>query len=165
MTIKDSISFIETKKRLVILGIVIFSILLGVFYSFYLGENLTYFDEQSYYTIARNIKEVGFFSLNGSTPTAYRPPGYPFLLAFLMLSNEHIIFLRIFNYLAFALSIYLLYKILCRHSNPLAGILSAFICLCYPIFFTQPAHFILKLLLGHYFYLLFSLFSDMKNCP
>jgi hypothetical protein len=62
-----------------------------------LGNILRFEDERQYMSIARNLVDVGAYSINGNTPTAYRPPSWPLLLAVGNLISYNVIWLRLIN--------------------------------------------------------------------
>jgi hypothetical protein len=62
-----------------------------------LGDILRFADEQEYMSIARNLVDLGAYSINGNTPTAYRPPSWPLLLAVGNLISHNVIWLRLIN--------------------------------------------------------------------
>ena len=62
-----------------------------------LGDILRFADEYQYMSIARNLVDLGVYSINGNTPTAYRPPSWPLLLAVGNLISYNVIWLRLIN--------------------------------------------------------------------
>jgi hypothetical protein len=115
--------FVVQKERAVIAALVVAAILLGSAYSLYLGNNLRYPDEEDYYSIAVNLVNIQVYTIDGSHPTAFRPPGYPLILAFFAFVNSSVIFLRIINFIALGVSIYLLHRILREQVAPLYGVI------------------------------------------
>jgi len=77
-------------------------------YSVRLGSALRFVDEQDYYAIAENLVHRHGYSLDGVNPTAFRPPGYPLLLAFFTSLGANVVVLRILNYIMLAASMLLL---------------------------------------------------------
>ena len=73
-------------------------IVAGTAYSIILGPELVYSDERQYYQITRNIIAGHGFSLDGLTPTAYRPPGYPLFLLLPLSVNDSVHTARIVNF-------------------------------------------------------------------
>ena len=134
--LSSPISYLEKNKR-PILGLVItLYVLAGVIYSFYLGSNLRYLpDELDYFTLASNLAFKGQYSLDGSQPTAYRPPGYPLFLAPLRLSGLNVIGLRMVNFFVLGLCIFILYKILQERFSSPAGLIAALLAALYPVVF------------------------------
>lgn len=133
--IKQLLSVIEQENSTILVVLISTVVLSGTLYSFYLGNNLRYKDEQDYYNIASNIITVYQYSLDGDHPTAYRPPGYPLILALLMLTGAGIVYLRILNFIALGLCIYLTHKILKKQSSPFAANVGALLVVCYPVLF------------------------------
>jgi hypothetical protein len=114
--------------------LILFTFLAGVAYSISLKNHFRYHDEKEYFLIAQNIATHGTFSISDDEPTAWRPPGYPFLLAPFIWAGADVIGCRIVNFVFFCLGLYLIYHFLARHSK-LAGILGIFLVLCYPVLF------------------------------
>lgn len=108
--------------------------LAGIGYSFYLGDHLIYHDEKQYYQIAKNLVENRIYSLDGKEITAWRPPGYPFFLSLFIQLGANIPMLRIANFIAFCLSIYMIASFL-QNRSKLAGLLSACMLIAYPVLF------------------------------
>jgi len=107
----------------------------GAVYSFVLGPDLHYYDERDYVGFAHGIVELGHYSRDGTTPTAIRPPGYPFFLAPWVALGANPPVLRTLNFACLAASILLLYVLARRIGGALAGVLASALALFYPIFF------------------------------
>lgn len=133
--VSQIIVFVVQKERAVIAALVVAAILLGSAYSLYLGNNLRYPDEEDYYSIAVNLVTSQVYTIDGSHPTAFRPPGYPLILAFFALVNSSVIFLRIINFIALGVSIYLLHRILREQVAPLSGVIGGLLVFAYPVLF------------------------------
>jgi 4-amino-4-deoxy-L-arabinose transferase-like glycosyltransferase len=116
---------------LVALGL---SLVIGVGYAIVLGSQLRYFDEQVYVTLTRSMAHGHGFSLDGNQPTAYRPPGYIFLLlpAYLV-SGGSIFAMRLVGVLALTGSVWFAYLLGRRVHSPATGALAAFVVACYPL--------------------------------
>ena len=123
------------RERFIFWGIIVFILIFGFAYSLYLGSNFRYPDEKDYYTIARNIAFTYQRSLDGIHPSAYHCPGYPFLLSIFIFFGANIVFLRFLNFIALALSVYLLYRILKEEAPNLSGVISSLLVICYPVLF------------------------------
>jgi hypothetical protein len=130
------ITFLEKKNRPIILSLIAFYVLVGAIYSFYLGNELRYLpDEADYFSLATNFAFKGQYSLDGVRLTAYRPPGYPLLLALFRLIGFNVVGLRILNYFALGFGIFVLFKLLEERFATLAGLLGAFLVMAYPVVF------------------------------
>ena len=106
------VTFVERQGRRIIVLLLAALLLFGIAYSYYLGNSLRYPDEREYYTLAMNLVNRQIYTLDGQIPTAFRSPGYPFILAVLSLLSPSVLFLRIANFILLSLSIYVLYRIL-----------------------------------------------------
>lgn len=109
--------------------------LAGLIYSISLGNELRFPDEQEYYTLAGNLTKTFHYTLDGKTLTAFRPPGYPFLLAFLKFFGSNIVLLRIANYFFLSAAVILLFRLLSKKVNELSGLICLFLIILYPVIF------------------------------
>lgn len=134
-TIRQLMSLVEAKEHRIVLSLIFLVILGGILYSFYIGDNLQFSDEVQYYTIAKNITLKHMYTLDGIKPTAMLPPGYPLLLSFFISLGASITHLRILNFVALGLSIYLLYLIVKNLSSQFAGLIAVVLVICYPALF------------------------------
>lgn len=127
---------IQRRGRYVLLIIIGLVIVFGAVYSIYLGDVLRYQpDEADYYALARNIAHSRFYSLDGFSPTAFRPPGYPLILSLFYLLGARVVILRSLNFIILGISIYLVYKILSQGSSILAAVMGALFAVLYPVNF------------------------------
>ena len=130
------ITFIEQRNGLIPAVFVILTTLFGIIYSLYLGDTLRFLpDESDYISIASNLARKGKYSLDGETATAFRAPGYPFVLAGLRVFNANTVLLRIVNYIFLGISIYVVYLILRERSSPVAAVLGGGLVIAYPVLF------------------------------
>jgi hypothetical protein len=125
---------IEKNAFRISLLIIFLTFFAGVGYAFYLGQSIRYIDEMEYLAIAQNIVDKGIFSMNGKLPTAWRPPGYPFLLTPVIYFGGGLLALRILNFVGLCASMALIYLFLKRVSW-LASVIGILWVLCYPILF------------------------------
>ena len=123
----------ERSKTISRVGVMLIFVL-GVGYSIMLGDTIRFADERDYMEIARNIVEHGEFSRKQGTPTAYRPPLYPLLLASLASLKVPVVGMRIVNFLLLGLSALLLSKITLAAGQRIAAALIPFVVLGYPLF-------------------------------
>mgnify|MGYP007051337546 CR=1 len=79
-------------------------LLCGLGYSLYLGDALRFPDEGQYYRIAVHLAAGDGYTLDGVTPTAIRPPGYPLFLALFVRLGAPVIGLRYLNFIMLALA-------------------------------------------------------------
>ena len=117
--------FAETKDRQIVLTLSALVLIVGIPYSLFRGDHLTYLDAQSFYKIANNLAFAQFFSEDGQHPTAWRAPGYPFFLSVPVWLGADIAHLRMLNFVALSLSIYVLSATLRSVASPLAGLTAA----------------------------------------
>lgn len=68
------------------------------------AHGVTFPDEREYLAIAGNLLRRGFYSLDGTTPTAYRTPGFPFWLAAWSLISDGVMWLKAVNLACWVIS-------------------------------------------------------------
>lgn len=115
----------RTAMGLVLLG--------GLMYSILMGDAIRYPDEQEYHTIASHVVELGRYSLDGETPTAYRPPGYPLFQTVFIMPGGGVALLRFLNFMLLAATIGLVYRLGLRHASPAFAALACLWFLAYPV--------------------------------
>jgi len=135
------VSFIEANSSLIIAALVIFVIFAGMAYSFYLKDSIRYGDERDYYVLAKNIVAKHSYTVDGVSPTAFRAPGYPFFLSLFVFLGWGMPYIRILNFIALGISIYLVYLIIKRLSSKFATIIGALLVICYPVLFYAAGTF------------------------
>lgn len=116
-----------------------------------------------YFQIANNLINHFSFSLDGSSPTALRMPGYPFFLAvaFKILRNWWaVLFLQ--NAIA-GLSAVILYSIAKKWLSPLQALLAAGIWAFEPYSIDIPSQFLNETLYTFFLLLVIFLFIQYKN--
>ena len=128
------IQTIEKHAQNLLYVLIATSLILGIFYSLYLGDLFRFYDEGEYYTIAQNIVTKGFVTINGTDPSAWRPPGYPFWLSIFIKAGANLFLLRMINFVLNGLSLFLIYKIL-ENRSKLTGLIGAVLFSLYPLFF------------------------------
>jgi hypothetical protein len=111
-------------------------------YCLKLGSSVRYFDERSYLAIARGLARHGHFSLDGHSPTAFRPPAWPMVLAVGYWLHLSVAGLRGVNVL-FGLWSIASAAILGRRltSSELGGVLAGALCAFYPLSIYTAATF------------------------
>ena len=130
-----SLHFLERKAKFIFYCLLFIYLFAGIIYSISLGNNLRYPDEQEYYTLAGNFADTFHYTLDGKTLTAFRPPGYPFLLAFLKICGFDIILLRTANFFFLFFTILLAFKLLSKKVSALTGLICLFLLIIYPVTF------------------------------
>jgi hypothetical protein len=130
-----TLNFAEKKRRVILLAATVLFLCGGTVYSISLGNQLRYPDELQYVTIAQNLVQSRIYSLDGISPTAYRPPIYPFSLALIQMAGGGIFAFRMFNFVLLAATAWLVNEELSRRAPPLTGFLASFLLLGYPVAF------------------------------
>jgi hypothetical protein len=129
------LEFVEGRERNIVLTLCGLVLCAGVFYSYSLGPGMQYGDEVDHYVLAKNLVSTGSYTLTTTNPTAFRPPGYPWLLAPFVALGADIPLLRMLNFIALSCTIYLLYVLVARLATPFAGLAAAILVCCYPVLF------------------------------
>jgi hypothetical protein len=102
------VRFIADHEQNAALTIVFAVFLLGTALALRSGNAMRFPDELDYHKLAQSILAGdGYVSENGS-PTAYRPPGWPYVLAAIYALSPHPLAVKLFNAAAYALTAWLL---------------------------------------------------------
>ncbi|MCI5207276.1 MAG: hypothetical protein D3910_00425 [Candidatus Electrothrix sp. ATG2] len=108
---------------------------IGIVYSFYLGNSLSWPDERDYISLARSMMENHIYSIDGIHPTARRAPGLPFILYIIFQLGGEILHVRLFQFALYSLSILLIFQLLKSWRLIFAGVLASILIPCYPVLF------------------------------
>ncbi|GMR11737.1 MAG: hypothetical protein BMS9Abin28_2577 [Anaerolineae bacterium] len=127
--------FLDRHGRLILAGVLIVQVVGGSIYAISLGDAIVFADERDYLNLATNLWEKHLYTQGGLNPTAFRPPGYPLILSLGYGLGGRVVHLRILNFVALAISTYLLNRMLKRNGQPLGATLSSLIVLGYPVLF------------------------------
>jgi 4-amino-4-deoxy-L-arabinose transferase-like glycosyltransferase len=161
-------NWVRGKETPLVLILAFFVGIAGALYSLYLGGTLDFADEREYISIASNLALRGVFSLDGIHPTAYRPPGYPFLLAAFIKLGAGVMLLRLVNFAFLIGTIVLIYILAIRICSKEAGMISAVLVLCYPVLFYTAGTLYPQTLAGLLFILAVIPFAssrvELKRC-
>jgi 4-amino-4-deoxy-L-arabinose transferase-like glycosyltransferase len=128
-----ALEWLEANSRRIALGAVVLALVLAGGYAVIVGGGLRFADEQVYTDLARQLASGHGYS-DGGTPTAYRPPGYPFLLLpFYLLGGGSVVVLRLAGVLCFGGAVWFTYLVGRRTGSAAAGALAAAVLACYPL--------------------------------
>jgi 4-amino-4-deoxy-L-arabinose transferase-like glycosyltransferase len=127
------LSFVDTHAHRIAYWAAGLYALAGTLYALSLGDTLRYYDEQVYVQLANTLVDKGIYSLNGVDSTAYRPPGYPFLLAIVDKLGGGIVVMRLLGVIALGAAVLLAYRIGVRIHGRVAGAVAAVIMAAYPL--------------------------------
>ncbi len=128
-------AFLLRHRRFLLRAGVLFFLFFGLGYSLYLGDELRYPDEGQYYRIAVHLAAGDGYTLDGVTPTAIRPPGYPLFLALFVRLGAPIVVLRYLNFIMLALAPLLIRGILRSEKAEQGAGLSAVLLVFYAVLF------------------------------
>jgi 4-amino-4-deoxy-L-arabinose transferase-like glycosyltransferase len=99
-----------------------------------LGNRIRFYDEREYLAIGRHIADDGAVQIYDGTPTAYRTPGYPLVLAVPRLLGLGHGPARFANFVFLALTIAAAYALAHALAGRAAGALAAVLTAAYPFF-------------------------------
>jgi 4-amino-4-deoxy-L-arabinose transferase-like glycosyltransferase len=126
--------WLNEHARTIALVAVAVSVMIAGGYALFLGTELRYFDEQVYVTLTHSLAHNHIFSLDGVQSTAYRPPGYAFiLLPVYLVSGGSVLAMRMIGVAALAGSVWFTYLIGRRVHSPATGAVAAAVVACYPL--------------------------------
>ena len=128
------LGWLDIHSRQIAFGAVVVSLLVAGGYAVILGDQLRYLDEGVYLQLTQAMAEGhGYSTGAGTDPTAYRPPGYPFLLLPIhLLTGGSILAMRFVAVLCLAGAVWFGY-LLGRRISPAVGALTAVGIACYPL--------------------------------
>lgn len=128
--------FLGRRHQAIAAATALLLVLAGAAYSVVLGDALRYLpDERDYVTLAERLESGGGYSLDGQHPSAYRAPGYPFLLAALRALGAGVVGYRLLNFVLLALMVWVVHAILLEQASPQAAALGPLLAAAYPLFF------------------------------
>jgi hypothetical protein len=129
------------KKSAILLAILAgFFILFMLTYAIRTGNTIRYPDEAEYLQLARNLAATGHYTLNGTLPTAYRPPAYPLFLAAGIKLGLPVPALRVITASTLLACMALLYILLHKTSVAQAR-LAVLLVMAYPVLFYTASTF------------------------
>lgn len=132
----------EPRARAVALALSGLVLALAIPYSFlYLGNQLPYLEESNYLALATNMARRASYSVDGVRSTAWWPPGYPLALVLPVWLGANIPTLRLFNFAALALAVYMMYAMVRNIATPATGLLAAALVVGYPVLFYAAGTF------------------------
>lgn len=134
-TIIGAQAFLEKYQKVIIHSATLFFLVGGFCYSLYLGNDLRFPDERKYYSLAVNLVKGNGYTIDGENPTAILTPGYPLFLSIFVKFGASPIFLRYLNFIALALCLYVIKKILDRESTKSGLALSSLLLAGYGVLF------------------------------
>jgi len=111
----------------------ILSFLCGSVVAIHAGPLLRYPDEREWTALAANLATKHVYALDGIHPTAFRPPGFPFLLSLWVVVGIGNVGLRFVNLGIFLLSEVLLVLLAHKLFSKCAGAISVLLVLAYPV--------------------------------
>lgn len=127
-------AWLNTHATGIAISAVVANLILTGGYAVRLGSVVRFHDEQVYLDIVSSMAYDKGFTVDGVNPTAYRPPGYPFLLLpFHLATGGSVVALRLVGVLALAGSVWFVYLLGRRAHTPATGAIAAVVVACYPL--------------------------------
>jgi hypothetical protein len=120
----------KSKQITILLIILLFIISTGI--SISSGNELRYPDEYDYHTLAKNVLFGKGFVNDKFEPTAFRPPGYPFIISIVYRIYPHPLSVKLLNTIAYSFTA-LLISFLVIKINPDSQIFAPLLFLFYPV--------------------------------
>jgi hypothetical protein len=111
------------------------SLVVGVAYSIWLGDQTRFPDEVEYLQLASSLANRSTYSYDGETPSTFRPPGYVFFLSIPAAVSNNVIALRSINFVAYSTSIVLAFLLSRRIGGQLTAALTVLLIAAYPVLF------------------------------
>jgi hypothetical protein len=109
----ENLSIRITDWRLGFLPVAVVMTIFGVGALLLQGGDLSFPDEKEYVQLGRQLLRSAYFSYDGTAATAFRPPGYPFVIAGLSALRDSNIFIKGFNVGCWIATAYVMF-VLCR---------------------------------------------------
>ena len=117
-----------------------FTLVAGLAYCLKLGSQVRYADEADYLRLSQHLAANGMYSQDGVNPSAFRPPGYPYLLGLVREIWSSVTLLRSLNVLFAAVVVVGVWWLARRIGGNAAATLAAPVMALYPIaFYTMGA--------------------------
>src|SRR6185369_388785 len=107
----------------------------GLAYCVFLGSQVRFEDEGDYLQLSDGVARTGRYATAGLQSTAFRPPGYPYLLAVVRTVTDSVTVLRALNVIFLAVVVWASWWLARRIAGPAAAALAAPLVAVYPIGF------------------------------
>lgn len=140
--------FCQANAARCVLALMALVLVAGAVYSARLGDLLRFKDESEYWDLAGYLVSQHRFTMDGVASTAYRPPGYPLVLAVLRVAGLGLWWARMLNFACLAACLWLVYRLLDGERRPLAGAAAALLVLGYPVLFYAAGTIYPQILVG-----------------
>lgn len=116
------------------------------------GETMRYIDERDYFDLALHLAQGQGYVTAELAPTAFRPPGYPFLMALFAGMTKGALWLKVLNVIFLGISVWLM-RALVASETPAMAWLAGGCVLAYPVWMytastLYPQTICMTLLLG-----------------
>jgi 4-amino-4-deoxy-L-arabinose transferase-like glycosyltransferase len=132
--IEVTLDWIDRNARGLAVVAVLFSLVVAAGSAMALGDQIRYYDEQEYVGLADSVAAGSGLSVGNGVATAYRPPGYPFLLAPISLvTGGSVLAMRLVGVLCLVVSVWLVYRLGRRLGMPAIGAVAALATAGYPL--------------------------------
>jgi 4-amino-4-deoxy-L-arabinose transferase-like glycosyltransferase len=123
----------ERLPRRIAFGTVLVGTLATATYALSLGSQIRYGDERAYVSLARNVAAGNGYTQFGTGPTAYRPPGYPLVLAMVNFFGMGVVAQRMVSVILLALTAAVAFAFARECYGAWAGTAAAVMTIGYPL--------------------------------
>jgi hypothetical protein len=132
MKLERILSLTDLHSQTVTRGLILFLFLASSCLALISGDQLRYPDERDYSNLAHSMLDGKGYANEEGNPTAYRPPGWPFVLTVLYSIHDHPVSAKLLNALALASAAWLLSSLVARET-PRGKIFVPLLLLLYPL--------------------------------
>ncbi len=112
---------------------IILSVSIALFLARSHGSQLIFEDERDYMAISRNVVGHAFYSIDGTTPTAFRQPGWPMAMSLVLLLGGGVKACRFFSVFIYGASLLVGKKVAEECFGSIGGSAFAWLSLLYPV--------------------------------
>ncbi len=128
-----AIDALDRWSRRILAGSILFTLVVSGAYAVHFKDRVRFYDEGDYLSIAQNLAHGRGFAIYGSTPTAFRAPGFPLLLGLVRSLGIPVTAARMVNVILLAVAVLLAWMLADRIAGRAAAALAALGVALYPL--------------------------------
>jgi 4-amino-4-deoxy-L-arabinose transferase-like glycosyltransferase len=122
---QTAIDALDRWSKRILVGVILFTVVVSGAYAVHFKDRVRFYDEGDYLAIAQHLAHGHGFSIYGSTPTAFRAPGFPLLLGLVRTLGVPVTAARMLNILLLAVAVLLAWMLAERVAGRAAAALAA----------------------------------------
>jgi 4-amino-4-deoxy-L-arabinose transferase-like glycosyltransferase len=122
---QTAIDALDRWSKKILGGAILFTVVVSGAYAVHFKDRVRFYDEGDYLAIAQHLAHGQGFSIYGSTPTAFRAPGFPLLLGLVRTLGVPVTAARMLNVLLLAVAVLLAWMLAERVAGRAAAALAA----------------------------------------